>query len=75
MADEFRQEHEGSSVFVYETAHIFNKVLDNPKEYGFTEETASTEIGDIWCDMAHCGGAMHKIIGEDVASFLATLPQ
>lgn len=75
LADEFRQNHERSKVFVYDTTCIFNKVLDNPKEYGFADEAALGISGGIWCDFAHCGGAMHKIIAEDIALFLDAVAQ
>ena len=74
LADEFRDEHEGSSTFVYDTTPIFNEVLDNPQEHGFTNEKSFGESKDIWCDRAHVGGAMHKILAQDIAAFLDKLP-
>jgi phospholipase/lecithinase/hemolysin len=59
------------AIAIYDAVKLFNKVLDNPKEYGF-KDAISTGNSDqcVWRDLIHPTTAMHKVIAADIAKFL-----
>jgi len=60
------------AIEVYDAAGVFDRVLDNPAQYGFTDAASYGDSDEfIWADMLHPTTAMHKVIAADFAKFLA----
>ncbi|KAF8542952.1 hypothetical protein BDD12DRAFT_727623 [Trichophaea hybrida] len=70
-AEEFTERNDGVKIFYWDSFKEYNKILDEPRKYGFVDETTVCG-GDecIWKDSYHPGEAAQKIFGESVAKML-----
>jgi phospholipase/lecithinase/hemolysin len=67
----FRMRHCSISVSVFDTVPLFNEVLDHPTKYGFTDAMSVCGTKEcIWYDGIHPTFAMHKILANELATFL-----
>ena len=73
VANSFKEKHPEINVAVYDSQKLFDKVLDNPTEYGFIDANTFGAENCIWYDMLHPTSQMHNVIAEDVAKFLLDL--
>lgn len=56
---------------IYDTAKIFNRVIDDPTGYGFINAwKVCNEKECIWFDDFHPGSAFYKVLARDFAEFL-----
>jgi len=62
---------EDISIELYDTAKIFNRVLDDPAGYGFVNEyevCAGTQC--IWFDNFDPGSVFYKVLEKDLTEFM-----
>ncbi|KAF8525790.1 hypothetical protein BU17DRAFT_62360 [Hysterangium stoloniferum] len=69
---EFATSRDDATVFLFSSWDIFNKILDNPKSYGFSESDPQERGGGIWRDHLHPTDPVHKIIAAEVSKLLAS---
>jgi len=53
-----------ATVFVSSPHHVLTKVLDDPLDFGFTEDDLETEGAGIWVDDLHSTLIVHSIFVE-----------
>ena len=68
----FSVSHPDATIMTFSAYDIFSRVLSDPAAYGFDELEAHKEGGPIWFDRIHPTSAMHRIISQEVAEFLAS---
>jgi phospholipase/lecithinase/hemolysin len=74
LVNAFHQRHSDSFLAIYDTSIVFNEVLDNPTKYGFKDADSECQTKEcIWNDDLHPTFAFHKLLAEDLATFLASL--
>ncbi|KDQ09579.1 carbohydrate esterase family 16 protein [Botryobasidium botryosum FD-172 SS1] len=66
----FVKSHPEISAFQFYAYDMFNQMLDNPEMYGFNPKDVRKAGGSVWVDHLHPTSAVHKVIAENVASFL-----
>lgn len=70
----FGMRHEDIHVVVYDASALFEKVIEDPKKYGFGDAMAKCRRPEcIWSDGFHITTAMHKVVAEDLAGFLRNM--
>jgi len=62
------------SAFRFFAFDTFNQMLDNLEMYGFDPKDVRKPAGSVWVDHLHPTSAVHKVVGEQVASFLDGIP-
>ena len=64
----FKHEHENVSIVLVDTMPIFNRVLDNPEEFGARDEFCfgGYDVGCIWADNFHPGRILHEYVARNV---------
>ena len=68
----FHKRHWDAHVVVYDASALFDKVIEEPRKYGFEDPMAKCRKPEcIWSDGFHITTAMHKVIAEDLAGFLS----
>jgi phospholipase/lecithinase/hemolysin len=68
----FHKRHWDAHVVVYDASALFDKVIEEPKKYGFEDPMAKCRRREcIWSDGFHITTAMHKVVAEDLAGFLS----
>ena len=67
----FREKHTDAYIEIYDSASLFTKVMDNPDHYGFIGPVDICTTGKcLWADHIHPSSAFHKVIAQDIASFM-----
>lgn len=75
-AENFREKYTDVQVRIFDFSAPFMKVLDDPKKYGFKDNTtmfirSMAEMEEcIWYDELHPTTGMHKIVAAELAKFL-----
>jgi len=69
---EFVTSRGDATAVLFSSWDIFSKILDNPKDYGFTESNSQEQGGGIWEDHLHPTDPVHKIIAAEMSKFLAS---
>lgn len=62
--------HPDITTFLFSSWDAFSRVLDDPNAFGFDLSDASEAGGAIWVDRLRPTSAMHRIIADDLVSFL-----
>lgn len=64
----FLDGHDGSRISIVDTSIPFNKVLNNPSQYGVTNVTCENSDGHtcLWSNEAHPGVAIHEALSDSV---------
>lgn len=62
--------HPDITTFLFSSWDAFSRVLDDPNAFGFDPSDASEAGGAIWVDRLRPTSAMHRIIADDLVSFL-----
>jgi len=64
----FKREHENASIVLVDTIPIFNRVLDNPEEFGARDEFCfgGYDNGCVWADNFHPGRILHEYVARNV---------
>jgi phospholipase/lecithinase/hemolysin len=64
----FTQEHEDVSIVLVDTVPIFNRVLNNPEEFGARDEFCIGGYDDdcVWADDFHPGRILHEYVARNV---------
>jgi phospholipase/lecithinase/hemolysin len=70
MATTFASSLPDATVMIFSSWDTFNRVLDNPADYGFNEDHVGKEGGQIWVDHLHPTSEMHAVIARDLVAFL-----
>jgi len=71
FAQHFSDKHRDAYVEIYDAVWLFNEVLDHPDHYGFKGAWDICPTGEcIWLDELHPTWAFHKVLAQDMASFL-----
>ncbi|KAJ3478447.1 hypothetical protein NLI96_g9750 [Meripilus lineatus] len=71
---EFVEAHPDITAFTFSSHALFNRLLDNPTQYGFPEDETKKEDGAMWVDHLHPTTAVHKEIARAVSEFLTSQP-
>ncbi|KAJ5519849.1 GDSL lipase/esterase [Penicillium fimorum] len=58
-------EHDDTSMALYDTWSFMTDILDNPREYGFADNSCIGE-GCIWWDGYHPRSAFHRLLAADI---------
>lgn len=64
--------HPDITAFLFSSWDTFERVLDDPNAFGFDRNDTSEAGGAIWVDRLRPTSAMHRIIADDLVSFLDT---
>ncbi|KAJ7263655.1 hypothetical protein B0H12DRAFT_1012187 [Mycena haematopus] len=70
----FASAHSDARVLTFSALDTFNRILDNPKEYGIPKEDVSRAGGAVWRDKLHPTSKIHEIFAQEVVAFLKSLP-
>lgn len=62
--------HPDITAFLFSSWDTFSRVLDNPSAFGFDPSDIDQPGGAIWVDRFRPTSAMHRVIADDLASFL-----
>jgi len=62
--------HPDITAFLFSSWDTFSRVLDNPSAFGFDPSDIGQAGGAIWVDRLRPTSAMHRVIADDVVSFL-----
>lgn len=68
---QFSSEHPDATVMQFSSYDLFNRLLDNPAQYGFDESTAHKSEGCIWYDHLHPTSKVHDLFATELSQFLA----
>ena len=68
----FASAHADATVFVFSAWDTFTRMLDDPVAHGFERSDARKRGGAIWVDELHPTSAVHGIVAEELARFLAS---
>ncbi|KAE9409646.1 hypothetical protein BT96DRAFT_872295 [Gymnopus androsaceus JB14] len=71
----FAQSHQDTSLFLFSSYATFDHMLDNYKDYGFTQEDVREPFRAIWCDQLHPKSKVHDILAFNIYSFLSNIPK
>ncbi|KAI9841735.1 MAG: hypothetical protein M1837_000396 [Sclerophora amabilis] len=66
----FKYNHKDATVTIFDLHDLFTRVLKDPKEYTFADNSTIGEDDHIWADNFHLGGRMHELIAKEVAEHL-----
>ncbi|KAF9262543.1 hypothetical protein L218DRAFT_1038614 [Marasmius fiardii PR-910] len=67
----FQSSHSGVKTYLYDSYTGFSKILDNPKAYGFRDNSTYGDGADIfWGNNYHPSSYAHKYFAQDVAQVL-----
>lgn len=70
----FASSHPEVSALYFSSHQTFSRILDEPRQHGFTEEQAEKKMGrGIWADHLHPTSEMHDFVAKDLTSFLASV--
>ena len=70
----FQRRHRDIYTYVYDSAPVFNTILDDPARFGFKDAISECLQGDcVWWDEAHPAFGLHRILAQDIAAFLNKL--
>ncbi|KAL3459572.1 hypothetical protein BJX64DRAFT_291076 [Aspergillus heterothallicus] len=69
---QWSQDHDDSSITIYDAWTFTGGVLDNPRKYGFVDSTCMGEEGCVWWNSFHPRSAFHDLLAQDIARFLRT---
>lgn len=58
----FGTSYKEATIFLFSSNRILTEILDDPCEYGFDEDDADIEGGEIWEDDLHLTTEVHEII-------------
>ena len=67
---QFTATHADATVVAFSSYELFNKVLDNPADYGFDKDSVHIRGGSVWFDHLHITSQMHGIVADAIAEFL-----
>jgi hypothetical protein len=73
-AEGFAMDHPGTTNLLFSAWETFNRVIENPEDYGFSSADVRLSGGKVWFDMLHPTSGMHKIISKDISTFLQGVP-
>ncbi|KLO14732.1 hypothetical protein SCHPADRAFT_825871 [Schizopora paradoxa] len=62
-----------ASLFIFSSYDLFESILDDPERFGFVPEDTKKRGGAIWFDHIHPTTKMHKLIAEDIVSYLRSI--
>lgn len=64
----FKREHGNASIVLADTVSMFNRVLDNPREFGARDEFCfgGYDDGCVWADDSHPGRILHEYVARNV---------
>ncbi|KAF8601028.1 hypothetical protein BDV93DRAFT_525072 [Ceratobasidium sp. AG-I] len=68
FASAFQAKYMDVTTFYYDSRSLYNKLLDNPSAYGFTD--VNTTEGNFWYDAVHPRTKVHQYMAADLATFL-----
>ncbi|KIO19678.1 carbohydrate esterase family 16 protein [Tulasnella calospora MUT 4182] len=68
---EFMTAHPDASVFVFDTWELFERMLTNPTEFGFSVKAGRGFDQEMYWDSIHPTSAVHRVVARAVADFLA----
>lgn len=63
-AEDYASETTDASVFLFSSHSVASAFLDDPLDFGFDEDDATTEGGAIWLDELHFTSEVHAIIAQ-----------
>ncbi|KAJ7263870.1 SGNH hydrolase-type esterase domain-containing protein [Mycena rebaudengoi] len=66
----FAAAHPSARVLTFSAFDTFNRILDTPKRYGFSEKDTTKAGGAIWRDRLHPTSKVHKVVAQELAAFL-----
>jgi phospholipase/lecithinase/hemolysin len=70
----FQRRHQDIYVYLYDSAPVFDVILDEPGRFGFKDAISECSQKDcVWSDGAHPAFGLHRILAQDIASFLHKL--
>jgi phospholipase/lecithinase/hemolysin len=70
----FQRRHRDIYTYLYDSAPVFNAILDQPARYGFKDTISECLQEDcVWWDEAHPAFGLHRILAQDMALFLDKL--
>ncbi|CZT00542.1 uncharacterized protein RAG0_08548 [Rhynchosporium agropyri] len=70
----FQDKHPNGMVMMYDAHKFFTRILDNPKEYGFKDNSSEGEEGCMWADGFHIRTGFDDLIAKDMAKAIADFP-
>lgn len=71
---EFQRRHRDIYTYLYDSAAVFNAILDEPARFGFKDAISQCFQEDcVWWDEAHPAFGLHRILAQDMALFLDKL--
>ncbi|KAG8911870.1 hypothetical protein FRC01_005433 [Tulasnella sp. 417] len=68
---EFTVRHPDASVFVFDTWELFERMLTNPADFGFSAGAGRGFDQEMYWDSIHPTSAVHRVVAKVVADFLA----
>lgn len=69
----FREKHPDVAAFIWSSYDVFNRIMDNPAEFGFKADQVSKPFSEVWVDHLHPRGAVHKVIAKEISEYLYNL--
>jgi hypothetical protein len=70
QSTEFGLTYKDATVLLFSSHRVLMDVLEDPLEYGFSEDDVTTEGGGIWADDLHLRSEVHDILGEQLLTLL-----
>ncbi|KAG8901465.1 hypothetical protein FRB99_005294 [Tulasnella sp. 403] len=70
LIDTFVEQHQGSSVFLFDAHACFERMFNDPPKYGFPKGSGKAYDKHMYVDHIHPSSGMHKVIAEELAAFL-----
>lgn len=59
-----------ATLFLFSTHEVVSEILDDPEEFGFSEDDVTQEEGAIWQDELHFTSEVHAILAEHIEKAL-----
>jgi phospholipase/lecithinase/hemolysin len=69
-AAKFSADHQDATVMLFSSWDTFTRVFDSPEVCGFKAGDLRKRGGKIWVDHIHPSSRMHRIVADDIFSFL-----
>ncbi|CAE6402281.1 unnamed protein product [Rhizoctonia solani] len=72
----FRASRNDTSVILFDTNKLMDEILDNPRQFGFTNVTGFCRCSDpgyFWYDSGHITERVHRLVADGVLSELEGL--
>ncbi|KAI0365129.1 hypothetical protein BV20DRAFT_1102819 [Pilatotrama ljubarskyi] len=72
-AERFHAEHPDATVLVWSAWRLSTDLLADPESFGFGQEEAAKEEGQLFEDGLHPTSALHRVIAQELLAFLSSI--